>query len=49
MTGDDLALVLEATDQAFAAVRKHLGRERPVSLRSIHRITKEGQHVKYHS
>ena len=25
MTGDDLALVLEATDQAFAAVRKHLG------------------------
>ena len=24
MTGDDLALVLEATDQAFAAVRKHL-------------------------
>jgi glutamate-1-semialdehyde 2,1-aminomutase len=26
MTGDDLALVLEATDQAFAAVRKHLGR-----------------------
>ena len=22
MTGDDLALVLEATDQAFAAVRK---------------------------
>jgi glutamate-1-semialdehyde 2,1-aminomutase len=26
MTGDDLALVLEATDQAFAAVRKHLGK-----------------------
>ena len=26
LTGDDLALVLEATDQAFAAVRKHLGR-----------------------
>ena len=25
MTGDDLALALEATDQAFAAVRKHLG------------------------
>jgi glutamate-1-semialdehyde 2,1-aminomutase len=25
MTGADLALVLEATDQAFAAVRKHLG------------------------
>jgi glutamate-1-semialdehyde 2,1-aminomutase len=25
MTGDDVALVLEATDQAFAAVRKHLG------------------------
>jgi glutamate-1-semialdehyde 2,1-aminomutase len=25
MTGDDLALVLEATDQAFAAVRKHVG------------------------
>jgi glutamate-1-semialdehyde 2,1-aminomutase len=25
MTGDDLALVLDATDQAFAAVRKHLG------------------------
>jgi glutamate-1-semialdehyde 2,1-aminomutase len=25
MTEDDLALVLEATDQAFAAVRKHLG------------------------
>ena len=25
LTGDDLALVLEATDQAFAAVRKHLG------------------------
>jgi glutamate-1-semialdehyde 2,1-aminomutase len=25
MTGDDLALVFEATDQAFAAVRKHLG------------------------
>jgi glutamate-1-semialdehyde 2,1-aminomutase len=25
MTGDDLALVLEATDQAFAAVRKHTG------------------------
>ena len=25
MTGDDLALVLAATDQAFAAVRKHLG------------------------
>ena len=25
MTGGDLALVLEATDQAFAAVRKHLG------------------------
>ncbi len=25
MTRDDLALVLEATDQAFAAVRKHLG------------------------
>ena len=25
MTGDDLALVLEATDQAFAAVRKQLG------------------------
>jgi len=25
MTGDDLALVLEATDQAFAAVRKHRG------------------------
>jgi glutamate-1-semialdehyde 2,1-aminomutase len=24
LTGDDLALVLEATDQAFAAVRKHL-------------------------
>ena len=24
MTGDDLALALEATDQAFAAVRKHL-------------------------
>jgi hypothetical protein len=26
MTGADLALVLEATDQAFAAVRKHIGR-----------------------
>jgi glutamate-1-semialdehyde 2,1-aminomutase len=25
MTGDDLALLLTATDQAFAAVRKHLG------------------------
>jgi glutamate-1-semialdehyde 2,1-aminomutase len=25
MTGDDLALALDATDQAFAAVRKHLG------------------------
>ena len=25
MTGDDLALVLEATDQAFAAVRKRIG------------------------
>jgi glutamate-1-semialdehyde 2,1-aminomutase len=25
MTGDDLALALEATDQGFAAVRKHLG------------------------
>jgi glutamate-1-semialdehyde 2,1-aminomutase len=25
MTGDDLALALEAIDQAFAAVRKHLG------------------------
>jgi len=25
LTGDDLALVLDATDQAFAAVRKHLG------------------------
>ncbi len=25
MTGADLALVLEATDQAFAAVRKHIG------------------------
>src|SRR6266700_2799843 len=25
LTGDDLALALEATDQAFAAVRKHLG------------------------
>jgi glutamate-1-semialdehyde 2,1-aminomutase len=25
MTGDDLALVLEATDQAFAAVRKQIG------------------------
>src|SRR5260370_1353556 len=25
MTGDDLALVLDATDQAVAAVRKHLG------------------------
>ena len=25
LTGDDLALVLAATDQAFAAVRKHLG------------------------
>jgi len=23
--GDDLALALDATDQAFAAVRKHLG------------------------
>ncbi len=29
MTGDDLALVLEATDQAFAAVRKHLGPVKP--------------------
>ena len=26
MTGDDLALALEATDQGFAAVRKHLGK-----------------------
>jgi len=26
LTGEDLALVLEATDQAFAAVSKHLGR-----------------------
>ncbi len=25
MTGDDLALALDATDQAFAAIRKHLG------------------------
>ena len=25
MTGDDLALALEATDQAFAAVRKRIG------------------------
>jgi len=25
MTGADLALVLEATDQAFAAVRKQIG------------------------
>ena len=45
MTGDDLALVLEATDQAFAAVRKHA---RPVPEGPLTRpVTKEDPHVEH--